>query len=292
MTENNKRRYRTISLKEIKKENKFYIPHVDAINNLHNIYLVTEISRNAIQEHREDLKDQDDKFVPLEFPDIDGSLKSTPKRRAKTVKILKNAVRHDLYSNSLISSVSATEVYLEKVVELCLLNDPRRLSHSIKKQSKKGKLSEPEIEVKIDDSTIPLRNLLEAQNLEDLYKNVIRDKLHQLMYASPADYFGYLKNALGIELDQDMINTYVEIKATRDLLTHGQGYVNDVYIQKAGQQARVTDTKQRIPLPPEYFASSIGTMKKLVGDIYKLASKEFLGVTHFKDLYPPRRPTN
>lgn len=283
---------RTISLQEIKKENKFYIPHVNAINNLHNIYLVTEIARNAIQKHREELKGQDQHFVPLEFPDIDGTLKPTPKRKSTTVKILKDAVRHDLYSNSLISAVSATEVYLEKIVELCLLKEPRRLSHSIKKQSKKSKLSEPEIEVKIDDSTIPLRNLLDAQNLEELYHNVIRDKLHQLMYASPADYFGYLENALGIELDQEIVDTYVEIKATRDLLTHGQGYVNEVYVQKAGQKARVTDNKQRIPLSSEYFASSIGTMKRLIGDIYKLASKEFLGVTHFRKLYPARKPIN
>lgn len=127
------------------------------------------------------------------------------------------------------------------------------------------------------------------QAMEELYENVIRDKLLQLMYASPADYFGYLKNALGIELIKDLMEDYIEIKATRDLLTHSQGYLNEIYVQKSGSKARVTDLQQRIPLPSDYFKLSIGIMKRLVGDIYREASREFLGVTKHHKLYPKKK---
>lgn len=164
-----KKGYSHITLKNLKKTNKFYVPHVVAINNLHNIYLVTEISRNAIHSHREGMKEAAEKFIPLEVPDTSGALIQSVKKKSRATKILKNAYRHEIYSNSLIAAVSATESYLEKTVEICLLKDPRRLSHTVKKQAKKGKLSEPEIEVKIDDTTITLRSLLDAS-----YGRIIR----------------------------------------------------------------------------------------------------------------------
>ncbi len=283
-----KQKNRRITLQEIKKENPFYIPNVNAFNSLNNIFYVTELSKESLTKVRENLISCEDYHIDIDFPDITGSLKKSKKRKSRTVKVLKNAIRYDLYSNSLISSVASTEGFLESVVKIALLKDPRRLSHSVKKQAKKGKLTEPEIEVKIDDSTIPLRNVLNANSLEDLYQSVIDDKLLQLMYASPNDYFGYLKNALGVELPDEVIKQYIEIKATRDLLTHSQGFVNEVYVQKAGEHARTTNLKQRIPLGNDYFAESIGLMKKLLTITYKEFSKVYLDVTNGKELYPAK----
>lgn len=281
--------YTGTSLRELKKENKFYVPHLNTINNLNNIYFVTELAREAIIKKREDLINENDHDIEIDYPDINGDLKKVTRSKSKAVKILKRSIRHDLYANSLISSVAATEGFMEQIVQMCLLKDPRRLSHSVKKQSRKGKLSEPEIEVKIDDSTIPLRGLLEANNFEDLYSGVIQDKLYQLMYASPADHFGYLKIALGIEILSDVRDAYVEIKATRDLLTHSQGIVNEIYMSKAGINGRVKKTGRFIPLSSEYFSQSVGLMKRLVGDIYVQASMEYLGIKNKIELYPNKR---
>lgn len=284
-----RRRPPLISLKRLKQVNKFYVPHVVAINNLHNIYFVTNLARQSIIEQRENLIDERELDIEIQFPDIHGNLKPATKNRSQTRKVLKNAIRHDLYSNSLISSVAATEAYLEEIARMCLLKEPIRLGHSVKKQGKKQKLTEPEIEVKVDESSVPLRTVLDAQTLENIYSTVVSDKLHQLMYASPLDYFGYLKNALGLEPTAEVVDAYIEIKATRDLLTHNQGYVNETYITKAGDIARSKDVRQRLPLTPEYFAQSIGTMKRIVGDVYKEASREYLGVTSVRELYPAKQ---
>jgi len=281
----NKRR---ISLQEIKKSNRFYIPNVNAYNTLNNIYYVTELAKSSLVEIRTNLIASNDYHIKIDFPDATGKLKKSKKRKSRTVKVLKNAIRYDLYANSLISAVAATEGFIERVVRISLLIDPRRLAHPIKKQSKKAKLSLPEIEVKIDDTSVPLRSVLDANSIESVYEVIINDKLMKLMYASPNDYFGYLKNALDIDISDNLVSQYIEIKATRDLLTHNQGYINDVYFYKVGDDARATKTNQRIPLPSEYFGSSIGIMKKIVTAIYQEASKVYLGVIDQKQLYPKK----
>lgn len=287
-----RRKHQGISLQEIKKENPFYIQNVNAYNNLNNIYYVTELSKDSLSEARNKLINNSDYHIDINFPDSFGKLIKSKKRKSRTVKILKNAIRYDLYSNSLISSVSATEAFLEGTVKTALLLEPRKLAQSVKKQSKKAKPTEPEIEVKIDDTTIPLRVILDATKIEDIYSSVINDKLLHLMYASPSDYFGYLKNALGVEIPEEIIKQYIEIKATRDLLTHSQGFLNEVYLSKSGDLARATNLKQRIPLSPDYFSESIGLMKKLVTDTYKEFSKVYLGVTKQKELYPKKTKYN
>ena len=284
-----KRKYKgRISLQEIKKENRFYIPNVNAYNNLNNIYYVTELSKSSLIDIRKKLIERDDYHIKIDFPDATGTLKKSKKRKSRTVKVLKSAIRYDLYSNSLISAVAATEGFIERIVSIALILDPRRLAHPIKKQSKKGRISQPEIEVKIDEASVSLRCVLDADSIESIYESVINDKIMKLMYASPNDYFGYLKNALDIEIPSDLIGKYVEIKATRDLLTHNQGYVNDLYFHKVGDSARATKINQRIPLPAGYFSESIGIMKRIVTVIYQEASKVYLGVSDQKRLYPAK----
>lgn len=279
--------YSQISLKDLKKQNKYYIPQVIAINSINNIYYVTDISKKSLIKYRNELVESNDEYINYKFPDHNGDLKDKAKKKSKYVQTLKDAIRFEILSNSIISLCSSTEVFLEKVVRLSLRAQPKRLSQSVKKQSKKTKLTEPEIEVRVDDSNIPLRSILDANNIEDLYESVISDKILQLMYASPSDYFAYLDNVLDISLDQDLKEDYIEIKATRDLLTHNQGFINEVYINKSGNKARVTNLKQRIPLTDDYFQKSIGTMKKLVVAIYKEASRVYLNVTRDNRLFPP-----
>lgn len=281
--------YSQISLKELKKENKYYIPNIIAINSIHNIFYITDLTKQSLLEKRNELILSDDEYIESKIPDHNGVLKLKKKKKSKNVKILKEAIRFNLYSNSIISICSTTEIFLEKIIRISLRSQPKRLSQSVKKQYKKNPLSEPEIEVKVNESSIPLRNVLDSSNIEELYESVITDKILQLMYASPNDYFSYLDNVLGIKIDEDLKLSYIEIKATRDLLTHNQGFINDVYIQKSGKKARVTDKQQRIPLSEEYFNLTVGIMKQIINIIYKEASKVYLGITRDNRLYPPKK---
>jgi hypothetical protein len=109
--------------------------------------------------------------------------------------------------------------------------------------------------------------------------------LYKLFYASPNDYFKYLGDTIQIRLEEDLVLTYVEIKATRDLVIHNKGRINSIYIQKSGVKARSKDTKQFISFSPEYYIKSFSALKKIVRCTYESASKEYLKITDPARLY-------
>jgi hypothetical protein len=94
-----------------------------------------------------------------------------------------------------------------------------------------------------------------------------------------------LNDVIQIKLDNNLILSYIEIKATRDLLVHNKGKVNEIYIQKVGVLARGTDTKQNIPISESYYLQSFSILKKIVRDTYEIASANYLKISDKKRLY-------
>ncbi|WP_339709846.1 hypothetical protein [Cyclobacterium amurskyense] len=157
-----------------------------------------------------------------------------------------------------------------------------------------GKLS-MEVEAKSrkesqEDKKIDFKDILKASSLEDLYNQIINQRLYKLFYASPADYFNYLESTIQVKLKKSTIEDYIEIKATRDLLIHNHGKVNNIYIQKTGDKARTKDTRQTISINEDYFLKSTGVLKMVVRDSYEIATKKYLGKTRKGEMYPPNKP--
>lgn len=119
-----------------------------------------------------------------------------------------------------------------------------------------------------------MKDILSAKCLEDIYSSIIDQRIYKLFYASPADYFKYLKETIQIDLDEELIATYIEIKATRDLLVHNNGKINALYVQKSGDKARTTDFKQNISITEDYYILCFSTFKKIIRDTYEAASKK------------------
>jgi len=273
-----KKKFRADRTKKLKKENPFFISYSKNIDSLNNIYVTTKLSRQGLIALREELKNNEPFKLEIEIPAVNGIEVIKEKDKSKIVEILKRSIRSELFINSLISAISITENFLEEVIRKVLQNHPGKLSVDIDSKTKK----EAQEERKID-----LKDVLSASSLEELYENIINQRLHKLFYASPADYFKYLKNIIQIDLGQDLIDNYIEIKATRDLLVHNKGKVNSIYIDKVGTKARATDTRQNIPITEDYFLESIGVLKQIIRDTYESLSKEYLKVTDKRFLYPP-----
>jgi hypothetical protein len=136
-----------------------------------------------------------------------------------------------------------------------------------------------------EDKKIDLKDIIAAKSLEEVYLSIINQKIFKLFYASPSDYFKYIGEGMQIKLDQDLVLNYIEIKATRDLIVHNKGKVNDIYIQKAGIKARAKDTKQNIPITLEYHISSYSILKKIVRETYESVSGHYLKLTKKSQLY-------
>ena len=91
-------------------------------------------------------------------------------------------------------------------------------------------------------------------------------RITSLFYDRPARFFQYIEQVLSIELPNELRESYAELKATRDLLVHNSGQVNEVYVQKTKQRARGR-LGQEIPLGEEYFAGAVHVMKSLVSSL-------------------------
>jgi hypothetical protein len=96
---------------------------------------------------------------------------------------------------------------------------------------------------------------------------LIEKELIDLFYDRPADWFDYLKRLVNINSPTSAeAGQFAEIKATRDVLVHGQGIANALYLNKAGQAARAA-LGQPLNIPDNYHQESWVLIHKLVQDI-------------------------
>jgi hypothetical protein len=161
-------------------------------------------------------------------------------------------VKRELYATSLMAAVSRTEAFLFDVLWMVLSRYPQKLALS--NQGNPG------------DLTVPLAAFLDADTLGDVGDALIRRRLNGVAYLAPRDYLRYFNAVTGIDVAAPEFIEFIEIKATRDLLVHNSGIVNDVYLEKAATGARGKKDKM-IPIDRGYYDSSIAVMKKLAGII-------------------------
>ncbi len=96
---------------------------------------------------------------------------------------------------------------------------------------------------------------------------VIGRELNELAYKKPTEWFTYLEQIakLGCPTSAE-IEQIAEAKASRDLLVHNQGGVNQVYLDKAGRLARF-QLNQRIDIPDHYHRATWELLCEVVADI-------------------------
>ncbi len=86
------------------------------------------------------------------------------------------------------------------------------------------------------------------------------------MFGKPSDYLDKAEKVLAIELDTDLVRSFIEIKASRDIIIHNNGVINKVYVEKAGEKRR-GEVGDELAIDQDYFRQVIITLKKLSGSI-------------------------
>jgi hypothetical protein len=114
---------------------------------------------------------------------------------------------------------------------------------------------------------VPLADLLEAADLDALIRDVVRREVLSIAYKRPADWFAYLQDRVDLGCPTaDQIKDLAEIKASRDVLTHNRGIVNQAYLEKSGDRARFTDA-DRLDVPEPYLFVSLKLVQSVIGDM-------------------------
>lgn len=157
-------------------------------------------------------------------------------------------IDRDLFGTLLIAIVSLTESFLIQTLRIVLREYPHKLSIGLRGAEALRQ--------------VPLATILDAKSREDVLESIINSQLCTVFYASPRDYLTYFHQITGVRTNNSVFSDFIEIKATRDLLVHNSGKVNEIYLAKAGTTSRARNG-QTIPLDKDYFDHSLMTLKKL-----------------------------
>ena len=170
----------------------------------------------------------------------------------QVIDILRNAFNFQLYYSVFTFSIAQVEAFLNDLLFQVLSFDNRRLLTTI-----------PGLVLK---KQVELDEIISNESKESIIISVIKSNLISIFYASPTKQLEYIERITGVHLPESICQNWIEFKATRDLIVHNSGIINNLYIQKSGQNARGI-IGGRIIVDKPYFDNSIGQMKSLIGKI-------------------------
>jgi hypothetical protein len=140
-----------------------------------------------------------------------------------------------LASNGILHLVTIIEAMTEDLLRTVFMKYPQKLG---------------------SDTKISVGAVLEATSIEAVHAHAVDTMLNKLAYKSPADFADEVRKQMGITLlECTAFHRYMELKATRDVYIHNRGIANKVYVDKAGQHARV-QAGQFLPADVQYFLES------------------------------------
>jgi hypothetical protein len=105
----------------------------------------------------------------------------------------------------------------------------------------------------LDAKPISLGELLKKGSIEAVIDEAIQRKLNDLRFDRPSRWFEFLNTVerLGCP-SEDEIASIAEMKATRDVIEHNNGFANAIYVEKAGRKGRFNEGEP-IDVSDEYL---------------------------------------
>lgn len=114
---------------------------------------------------------------------------------------------------------------------------------------------------------VELETVLAAPDTATVLQGVIERELNEVKYRKVSEWFDYLRRLVGVPgPSPDQVAALAEAKASRDILVHGKGLVNPVYLAKAGAKARYV-VGDVLELPDPYVRATFGLVETVVGDV-------------------------
>lgn len=199
------------------------------------------------------------KFLDVRVPAHNG-FASIQRKPAQVEGMLEDARSFGQWEKSLIFVVSLTEDHISSFLRTVLRLRPILLLTSI--GGNKGNVS------------ISLADMIKV-GPQALLEEQISSRISSAIYASPREYIGYLEKIIGANLDEDRTRAYVELKARRDIIIHANGFVNQIYLDKAGELAAGVRVGDRLRVDKVCFDGCVTTIKNLAQSIFELVLDQF-----------------
>jgi|GEM_PF-3409443 len=226
---------------------------------INNTYIWTSIAFSAIDEvsKNDDFLIKENFKVPSNRAKVNTIKKNKNINRSKEElsKILTTALEEDFNYSILTYIVAQVEAFFNELTYGILKIDKRKLKTRI--QGINHTMS-----INVDD-------IINATEIDDLIDDLINRELISIFYASPKKQLEYLKKVLDMPFDnklENLFNHWIELKASRDIIVHSSGIINDIYLNKSGDYSRGKKGEKLI-INTEYRNSLIANSKSLVGKL-------------------------
>lgn len=119
----------------------------------------------------------------------------------------------------------------------------------------------------MSENDLKFRTVLNATDKDEIIAKVVEKEVLSLAYKRVADWFAYLENKAHLGCPtREQIEAIAEIKASRDVLVHNNGFANAIYIDKSMGRARFSDG-DKLTLTEQYHRASWELMKQVVVDV-------------------------
>jgi hypothetical protein len=220
--------------------------------NLNNVHIWCSVAIETLYEVEKDPEFLNYRKFPVPSSLERGEYRTVRRKPEDVAQIIKDALDYELYYSVFVLLVAQVEAYLYEIVATVLRSDNRRLLTAVQGMEgvKKVELSE----------------IVNLDSREAIINIVINQQIGALFYAKPSVQFAYFHQALGIDLDQSLKSDWIEFKATRDLIIHNSGVINNIYLEKCGDFAR-GQLGEKIVVDQDYFDQAVGRMKQLVREV-------------------------
>jgi hypothetical protein len=114
---------------------------------------------------------------------------------------------------------------------------------------------------------VPVDVILEANDKSAITEYLIDRAIIGLLYRKPVDWFAFVEKRLKLGCPTaDEIARVAEAKATRDVVVHNNGVINETYLTKSGSHARYK-LGEFIDLPDQYHNEILSLYTKVVSDV-------------------------
>jgi len=174
---------------------------------------------------------------------------STPERRQELSTRADDYLQRYLAAAVVQQLYAIFDGYVLGLVRLWLLAHPRHLIRTGRGQQTRQ---------------VSLAAVVNAPDRAAVLEEIVEREVRDVAYLSLKDQLETLRKLVSLgRPDDDERAALIELKATRDLLVHGDGVVTADYLAKAGSLARFADG-ERMQLPDVYLSASFDLVRGVI----------------------------
>lgn len=241
---------------------RIYHRHIRLVREVRDMYIFIEQALAALNAAKAEKDPSDNRggkdkryYVPAA-----GKTKFARRKNDELIAIYDHYLTTGLYETFLVSGVSMFETFLADIFKFVFEEYPQSIGRKFTGISA--------------TTALPVDVVFDSANKSEIVEEIVNRHLAGVFYARPDVYTAYLCELTGANRDDKAFADYIEIKATRDLIVHGNLIVNGVYLDKAGPKAR-GKLGAEIPVDEKYFGHFVGTVTRISGILERDSQKKF-----------------